>query len=583
MLSRISILASLALLLTACPGGSDKNTAVPKITNTPADAALATGTKNITIVGTADVHGHVEMLPLFAGYVDILRSDKYRTLVLVDGGDMFQGTLASNLREGAPIVEVYNLLKYDAVTIGNHEFDFGPVGQDSTATKDGQDPRGALKARAASANFPFLSSNILASNGEPVSWPNVQATTLIDAGGVKIGIIGISTIDTPKVTLAENVFDLSMAPLVESISEYAQNLRKEGAQVIIVAAHAGGDCKEFDDPKDLHSCDKSQEIFEVANGLPKGTVNVIVAGHTHRAVAHEVNGIAIVESYSRSQAFGRVDLEVSAEGVVSIAKIHPPKALCAQSVPDNSGPGCDAGLYEGSKVTPNKEVAAIASSAAKVAEALRSKELGISITGVVQRSRGEASPLGNLFADLILQAQPKADVSLVNGGSLRAELPAGPLLYGSLFEALPFDNRFALVTMRGSELRKIFVKNLGRENGLLSIAGIRVQAKCKSGALSVTMTRNSRTGKKSKTIRDNDSVVVATSDFLASGGDGLIGEGGAKADKTSLEGGLGIRDAIAELLAARAGILNPDDKALFNPKSPRVSYPGQRPVDCSAQ
>ncbi len=582
--SKHSLFLSLALLLSACPGNSNTSS-IPSGNIDSQDAApkdsQPAASRNVTIIGTADVHGHVEMLPLFGGYVDILRSDENRTVLLIDGGDMFQGTLASNLREGAPIVAAYNMLKYDAVTIGNHEFDFGPVGDDSTATKSGQDPRGALKARAASANFPFLSSNILDSDGKPVHWPNVHPATLIESGGVRVGIIGVSTIETPRVTLAENVVGLSMAPLVDSIAQYAEDLRTRGAELIIVAAHAGGDCKSFDNPRDLHSCDKSQEIFEVASGLPKGLVDVIVAGHTHRAVAHEVNGIAIIESYALSRSFGRVDLQLSPTGEVEKVKIHPPKAMCQG--PDKPGPNCDAGEYEGVKVGRHAALTAIANDAAAVAEQLRSKELGIELSSDVERSRGSASPLGNLFADLILEAQPTADIAMVNGGSLRAPLPKGPLVYGSLFEALPFDNRFALVTLRGRELRKIFTTNLGRDNGLISISGVRVTTKCKSGSLVVTMTRAKSKGKKRGVIRDNDLVVVATSDFLASGGDGLIGEGGALVEKSSVVGAVGIRDSMAALLTSRGGTLDPTLKSLFDPKNPRVRYPGQRPVVCAAK
>src|SRR5262249_62094817 len=95
----------------------------------------------ITVVGTNDLHGHVEVLPLFGGYLRALRtvvgSDH---VVLVDAGDMFQGTLASNLAEGQAVVAAYAKLGYDAVAVGNHEFDFGPVGPASTPRSADDDP-----------------------------------------------------------------------------------------------------------------------------------------------------------------------------------------------------------------------------------------------------------------------------------------------------------------------------------------------------------------------------------------------------------------------------------------------------------
>src|SRR5690606_20880008 len=78
--------------------------------------------------------------------------------------------------------------------------------------------------------------------------------------------------------------------------------------LVIVGAHAGGSCTEFDDPRDLSSCDTNAEIFQLARAMPRGLVDVIVAGHTHQALAHEVAGIAIVQGYSQGRFFSRVDV-----------------------------------------------------------------------------------------------------------------------------------------------------------------------------------------------------------------------------------------------------------------------------------
>src|SRR6185295_5442422 len=101
----------------------------------------------ISIVGTNDLHGHLEALPRLGGYLANLRRARARdggAVVLLDAGDMFQGTLESNLGEGAGVVRAYNALHYDAAAIGNHELDFGPVGEAATPQRPGDDPRGAL-------------------------------------------------------------------------------------------------------------------------------------------------------------------------------------------------------------------------------------------------------------------------------------------------------------------------------------------------------------------------------------------------------------------------------------------------------
>src|SRR5207237_7198674 len=108
----------------------------------------------LSIVGTNDLHGHIDALPLLGGYLGNLRRARARdggAVLLLDAGDMFQGTLESNIGEGAAVVAAYNVLGYAAAAIGNHEFDFGPVGKAATPRTPADDPRGALRARAAEA------------------------------------------------------------------------------------------------------------------------------------------------------------------------------------------------------------------------------------------------------------------------------------------------------------------------------------------------------------------------------------------------------------------------------------------------
>src|SRR5512133_3283601 len=105
----------------------------------PVEARPASGV-TVSIIGTSDLHGRIAALPWFAGYLKNLRAARARdggAVVLLDAGDMFQGTLESNLGEGAAVVEAYNALGYDAATLGNHEFDFGPVGPAPSPTKPG--------------------------------------------------------------------------------------------------------------------------------------------------------------------------------------------------------------------------------------------------------------------------------------------------------------------------------------------------------------------------------------------------------------------------------------------------------------
>src|SRR5689334_8792386 len=211
--------------------------------------AQRSSTLTISVIATGDLHGGVLPrgdrggLALLGGYVRNVRTARMQDgggVLLVDSGDMFQGTLESNLNEGAVVVAAYNALGYAAAAIGNHEFDYGPAGPDETAQKPGEDPRGALKARAAGARFPFLAANTVDdATGQPVAWNNVKPSTVVDVGGVRIGLIGVTTPDTPALTIGANVTGLTFAPLVPVITREAMAVRARGATAVIVLAHAG--------------------------------------------------------------------------------------------------------------------------------------------------------------------------------------------------------------------------------------------------------------------------------------------------------------------------------------------------------
>ena len=192
------------------------------------DRAAAPATVvTLSIVGTNDLHGGILPrdgrggLALLGGYLKNLREARARdggAVLLIDAGDMFQGTLESNATEGASVVAAYNALGYTAAAIGNHEFDFGPVGPAATPRTPGDDPSGALKARASEATFPFLAANLVdAASGRAVEWANVKPAVLVQAAGVKVGIIGVMTRGALTATIASNVGGLSVAPLAETI------------------------------------------------------------------------------------------------------------------------------------------------------------------------------------------------------------------------------------------------------------------------------------------------------------------------------------------------------------------------------
>ncbi len=559
----------LAAAVAAC--GTNSPLVPPPVESAP----RATEPVTISVVGTNDVHGHVEQLPLLAGYVANLRAARADDggVVLVDAGDIFQGTLESNLGEGDVMIEAFAEMGYAAAAVGNHEFDFGPAGERPIPEQPGDDPRGALKLRASEAPFPLVTANIRdVGTGVRIDWPNVLASTVVEVRGVRVGIVGASTMSTPRTTMPANFVGLEMMPIADAIAAEAERLRAAGAAVVVVTAHAGGRCTDFGDPTDLSTCGLDDEIFQVARTLPKGAVDVIVAGHSHAGIAHVANDIAVIESFKNGRAFGRVDLVVDGGRVVS-TRVFPPQPVCAGTEAGSAPPpDCRGGEYEGAPVAANPTVAAIAARAEARAQAVRDTELGIELAATFEAAYRTESAVGNLFADLMLAAEPSADVALTNGGGLRANLPAGALTYGALYEAAPFDNGFAFVTMSGAQLGQLVAANLRGRHGIFSLAGVRARATCDGSDIRVALSRPDGTP-----IAPDASLRVATSDFLASGGDGAIGQLDLPDHAIVIPGGPTIRDAMADVMRKRGGTLSPAD--YIDPARPRITYP-QRPMSC---
>jgi 5'-nucleotidase len=587
MLPRIATTVLLACSLAAC-------TSRPPFAAAQSSSSTGSpsGTVTISIVGTNDLHGGVLQredrggLALLGGYVANLRAARAKdggAVLLIDAGDMWQGTLESNLNEGAVVTAAYDALGYTAAAIGNHDFDFGPVGPDSTPKRPGDDPRGALKARAASASFPFLAANIIDTpTGKPVAWKNVRPSTVVTAAGVKLGIIGVITAEALQVTMAANTPGLRIAPLAETIAAEATRLRAGGASVVVVASHAGGVCSDLASPTDLSSCNLSEEIARVIAALPPGLVDVVIAGHRHLAMAHQIDGVAVSEAYTGGRAFGRVDLFLDrATHRVLERRSFPPRELCARVDPgtDRCDPGGASAArvqaqYEGAPVGPDPAVAKIVAAAVAAAAAQKAVPIGITLAAPLRRTQALDSAIGNLVTDAYLAAVPGADLAVNNTqGGLRADMPAGPITYGMVFEVMPFDNRVVAVHLTGAELRRAAAIWLGAGTPALpGIAGLRVQATCQHGTLQVALLRPDDSA-----VADADRLVVATTDFLATNGDNIFTPVAPTGLTVDRDVGAA-RDLVVDALRNRGGTLREAD--LLERGRSRWTLPGPRPITC---
>ncbi len=487
--------------------------------------AHATGTSvpatRLRIIGTNDFHGALEPrvdasgkrrggAAYLASAIHNLSKDctpPSCETILLDGGDEFQGTPASNLAFGKPIVQVFNALGYAAGAVGNHEFDWG---QDT------------LRARMREARYAMLAANVRYADGRDVPW--IRDDTLIVRGALKIGVIGVATMSTPSTTKAANVADLRFVapePIVDSLT---RDLRRRGADYVIVVAHSGAFC----DRDGATNC--NGEIVTFANALHE-KIDAIVSGHTHSLVDADVKGIPIVQARSSGTAVEAVDL-----------------------VPDRSRHHVFDVLPD--SLTPDPAIASIVAEAVAKVAPLVNRPVA-TIAENMERN-GNQYPLGNLIADA-QRIIGKGDIGVMNNGGIRANLLAGAANYGTLFEVQPFGNVLYRVTVSGASLRAYMEK----------IVGKRLNAHISGAVVTFDTTRAPGNRILSMKMSDGSEVVptkqytVVFTDFLATGGDGL----GITSDAIRVEPlSVADLDALIEYLRSLPQPIHPPTDARLIPR-----------------
>ena len=431
--------------------------------------------------------------------------------LLLDGGDEFQGTPASNLAYGRPVVELFRRLGVAAAALGNHEFDWG---QDT------------LRARMRGAPYAILGANVRDALGADVAW--IPNDTIVRAGPLRVGIVGLATTQTPRVTRPWHVADLRFVDAGPVADAAARDLRRRGAQLVVVVAHEGAFCT----PPPSAGC--TGEIVGLAEGVSQ-PIDAIVSGHTHSPVATIVHGIPVVQARSNGSALGIIDLPLDARGepVVALRDVFPGTGTV--------DPAVDSIVSRASAATGDRVRQPVARFAERLAPGLTGR-------------------LGDLIADA-QRAAGQADVAIMNTGGVRAPVDSGVATYGTLFEVQPFGNGLARVTLSGRELRAYLERIVSRPRINFHLSGVVVSADTTrpAGARIVELRTSAGTP-----IDEQRSYRLVLSDFLAAGGDDLA-VGGASTEN------LGIVDLdalIAYLRAQPQPMRAPTDQRLFFRSAP---------------
>ena len=269
--------------------------------------------------------------------------------------------------------------------------------------------------------------------------------------------------------------------------------------------------------------------------------------------------------------------------VLTSQRIFPPREICAREDPATHAcpPAAAAAAlvtaeYEGVPVAPDPEIARALAPALDLVRALKEKPIGVVLDTPIRRLATD-SPLGNLFTDALLASVPGADVALHNStGGLRADLPEGPLTYGSVYEVMPFDNLVVQIHLTGRQLRQVFAAYLQRSGRTVGFSGVRVRARCAARAVELELTRPS-----GAPVKDDEPLVVVVTDFLATGGDGILAPVMPPKGFSMSGASVLARDVLAEYLGRLGGHLR--EQPLRETASPRLSVSGPLPISCSGR
>jgi 5'-nucleotidase len=424
-------------------------------------------------------------------------------MLWLDAGDEYQGTIESNPNRGQAMVRFLNAAGLSAAAIGNHEFDFGA---DPASPNQSGDLLGSLKARMREAQYPYLSANIVdTATGQLDPFPNTEPSHLFTVGELKVGVIGLSTIDTPKTTLPMNVKTLTFAPLHDAALKQAAALRAQGAQIVVIDAHAGAFCDLthgnqghlLRKPTDAQGvCRPEDEMTKLIKSLPAGTVDAVVSGHTHSIIHHWMregadgadavpSNVPVIQGGANGRYFNIIYLTYDLKNQKILndrTRIEGPIPVCP-AVFGNQG-DCNGDRPapkngRGELITPqfhrvaihaDSDVSSVLRPYFEQADRTKNEVVGQAATHL-SANRGGEGALGNLFADAIRESA-RADFALMNAGGIRADLEQGPITFGEVFRSSPFDNSIVTIRLSGKQLKNILRVAESGARGFPPVSGL---------------------------------------------------------------------------------------------------------------
>ncbi|PNK92195.1 Trifunctional nucleotide phosphoesterase protein YfkN precursor [Serratia odorifera] len=449
---------------------------------------------DITIYHTNDLHANV--LPFKAPYVSkdkkvggfaniasIVKQAKAKDdgVFLFDAGDFFTGPYISTLTQGEAIIDIMNQMSFDAVSIGNHEFDHGVPNMIEQLSK---------------ATFPVLLGNLFYENSDKPVWD--KPWVILEKAGIKVGVIGLhgkfAFYDTVNKNMRAGV---EMRDEVEYLNKYLGQIRDK-VDVTVLLIHEGVPARQssFGSADVTRLLSKDIELAKQVQGL-----DVLITGHAHVGTPEpiKVNNTLIVSTDAYGIDLGKLVLNID-DKTKKIAGYQ----------------GKLINIYDGD-VEPDPATAAKVALWTDKLKQITQQKIG-SASAELTRSYGESSAAGNMVGDAFLAAEPRAQLAFVNSGGLRSELAQGEIKLGDIITMFPFPDDLSYMEINGKQLRWLMNHAANLTNGILQVSkGIEMEYDSRKPLnqriVSLTV--------QGQPLKDDAWYPIVVNSFLATGGDGF--------------------------------------------------------------
>ena len=423
-------------------------------------------------------------------------------LLFAAGDNVGASPANSGLLQDRPAIDVENAWGLDATSFGNHEFDYGVE---------------RLLQHIERADFPFLGANIVDANTmKNPSW--VKGTQVFRFANRRIGVIGIELQDTPELVSAGATEGLAFLDEAETIRRESEKLRRQGIRIQVVLIHQGtslgqnafgvNPAVQWEGP-----------IMAIAEQLQDTTVDVILAGHTHRVSNLMVGRILVAEGINAGASYSVVQMVINDRDV--------------------EWAGASTRIAKNIGVAPREDVQAIVDDANAQTEVLRNQVIGTQSIDILRDpARLHESAMGNMVTDAMRVKYPGIDAAFTNSGGLRADLLMAPpsageqpgeITWGEMFAVLPFGNRTVILTLTGAQLEQAFLNGFSpacdpnvHTGRFPQLSGLKVTFTCNGTTPVITgmwKTPNGPAGTATP-IGPSDTVRLVINDFMFTGGDG---------------------------------------------------------------